>query len=193
MRAFKWAKTTGCKKVKCPMFFSDINECAGSPCDANAQCQNSGGTFQCTCNTGYSGSGTSCTGEDSMIMSIISWYWTDFFQWVLKHDLPYLGLHCIQSSTSSIFLFWLFWHESFTMFARLIHACNYPLHFQTSVGKGEWLSKFSAFNFSFQISMSVKLLLVILKLHVPTVLAHLLVHVTVDIVAMELTAQVRTP
>lgn len=41
---------------------SDIDECATNPCDTNANCTNSAGSFTCTCNTGYTGNGTFCEG-----------------------------------------------------------------------------------------------------------------------------------
>ena len=41
----------------------DLNECEGpSPCDGNAQCTNTIGSFSCDCNEGYSGDGMTCTG-----------------------------------------------------------------------------------------------------------------------------------
>ena len=42
---------------------ADVNECATSPCDANAACANTAGSYTCTCNSGYTGNGTSCTGK----------------------------------------------------------------------------------------------------------------------------------
>ena len=45
-------------------FFLDIDECAigTSNCDMNALCQNSIGSFTCTCNVGYMGNGITCSG-----------------------------------------------------------------------------------------------------------------------------------
>jgi hypothetical protein len=37
--------------------FSDIDECANNPCAANATCSNTPGTYDCVCNTGFSGDG----------------------------------------------------------------------------------------------------------------------------------------
>ena len=55
-----------CAFCKCgaQMFLivTDINECLEDPCDNNATCNNTDGSFLCTCNTGYSGDGESCTG-----------------------------------------------------------------------------------------------------------------------------------
>jgi len=44
---------------------ADINECADdpSPCDTNAQCANSPGSYSCTCNEGFAGSGIFCEGS----------------------------------------------------------------------------------------------------------------------------------
>ncbi|MED5465824.1 MAG: EGF domain-containing protein [Myxococcota bacterium] len=40
----------------------DVNECSGptSPCDANAICTNTSGSYECVCSSGYSGNGTNC-------------------------------------------------------------------------------------------------------------------------------------
>ena len=35
-------------------------------CDSNAHCSNTAGSFRCTCNTGYTGSGVSCLGKLAM-------------------------------------------------------------------------------------------------------------------------------
>jgi len=46
------------------VFFIDIDECLSTPCDKNATCDNTDGSFTCTCNTGYSGDGFDCKGKD---------------------------------------------------------------------------------------------------------------------------------
>ena len=39
----------------------DINECeTANPCDSNAVCTDSVGSFTCACNTGFMGDGFSC-------------------------------------------------------------------------------------------------------------------------------------
>ena len=45
-------------------FSKDINECLRNThsCHDNATCTNTEGSFYCTCNVGYSGTGTFCTG-----------------------------------------------------------------------------------------------------------------------------------
>ena len=42
----------------------DIDECAAdpSPCDENADCTNSDGSYSCTCKQGFTGNGASCEG-----------------------------------------------------------------------------------------------------------------------------------
>lgn len=42
----------------------DINECTlDDPCDVNADCDNTDGSFDCTCRLGYMGNGLSCQGN----------------------------------------------------------------------------------------------------------------------------------
>ncbi|XP_015778011.1 PREDICTED: fibrillin-1-like [Acropora digitifera] len=45
---------------------SDINECIASPsvCHVNAQCTNTIGSYRCTCNSGYTGDGKTCSDID---------------------------------------------------------------------------------------------------------------------------------
>ena len=44
---------------------ADIDECAMDTdnCAKNATCLNTPGSFNCTCNEGYTGDGTSCVGK----------------------------------------------------------------------------------------------------------------------------------
>ncbi|CAH1238375.1 LTBP4 [Branchiostoma lanceolatum] len=39
----------------------DVDECADDPCDQQAVCTNTKGSFTCTCNDGYTGDGSTCT------------------------------------------------------------------------------------------------------------------------------------
>ena len=46
--------------------FADIDECSSEqdfPCDSNANCSNTFGSFICTCLIGFTGDGHSCEGE----------------------------------------------------------------------------------------------------------------------------------
>ena len=56
---------TSINNTQCILFFStDINECDQSTdnCDEDAECTNTEGSFQCTCNDGFDGDGVSCSG-----------------------------------------------------------------------------------------------------------------------------------
>ena len=46
------------------LIISDVNECeTSSQCHSNATCDNTGGSYICNCNLGYSGDGFTCTGK----------------------------------------------------------------------------------------------------------------------------------
>ena len=44
-----------------PSPFPEIDECLSAPCDSNATCTNTAGSYICECNTGFTGSGGSCS------------------------------------------------------------------------------------------------------------------------------------
>ena len=44
------------------LYTTDIDECLSDPCDVNAICINTAGSYICDCNIGYSGTGYICTG-----------------------------------------------------------------------------------------------------------------------------------
>ena len=46
----------------CDLYSSDIDECAlrTDNCDANAECTDTDGSFNCTCNPGFEGDGVNC-------------------------------------------------------------------------------------------------------------------------------------
>ena len=44
------------------ILFVDIDECSDNPCDTNAACKNSDGSYECTCNDGWTGDGDTCAG-----------------------------------------------------------------------------------------------------------------------------------
>ena len=52
----------------------DIDECTENKdnCDVNATCMNSDGSFSCTCDTGYTGNGASCSGM--FYAHVSAWY-----------------------------------------------------------------------------------------------------------------------
>ena len=47
------------------LYHTDIDECSDGThsCDPDAKCDNTDGSYQCTCNKGYSGDGTFCDGN----------------------------------------------------------------------------------------------------------------------------------
>ena len=42
-------------------YFLDINECLNNPCNANANCTDNTGSFECRCKVGFTGDGFTCT------------------------------------------------------------------------------------------------------------------------------------
>ena len=48
-------------------FILDVDECTDGDhdCNANAKCDNTVGSFNCTCNGGYSGDGVTCAGIEN--------------------------------------------------------------------------------------------------------------------------------
>lgn len=52
--------------------FADIDECSSdpSPCDENADCTNSDGSYSCTCKQGFAGNGTVCNGMRELSVSL---------------------------------------------------------------------------------------------------------------------------
>ena len=74
------------QRVDNHLFLTDIDECRNitAPCHANATCNNTDGSYTCTCNDGYSGDGVNCTGKPSFSLQylicricdyICYWYW----------------------------------------------------------------------------------------------------------------------
>ena len=51
----------------------DVDECQNEPCDQNANCTNMPGNFSCTCRTGYSGDGVSCSELKTVL--VFGGYW----------------------------------------------------------------------------------------------------------------------
>ena len=57
--------------MKSVLSFLDIDECAhdGDDCHSNARCINTEGSYKCTCNKGFTGSGRVCLGKYDMLVS----------------------------------------------------------------------------------------------------------------------------
>ena len=49
------------------LLFLDIDECLSNPCNPNASCSDNQGSYDCQCNSGYSGNGFTCTGKQVYI------------------------------------------------------------------------------------------------------------------------------
>ncbi len=49
--------------------FADVDECENEEhnCDVNAQCNNTFGSFNCTCLQGFVGDGVDCSGRASIL------------------------------------------------------------------------------------------------------------------------------
>ena len=52
---------------------SDINKCEGGThnCSSNAVCNNTKGSYNCTCKPGYEGDGNHCTGDSFRTLVIL--------------------------------------------------------------------------------------------------------------------------
>ena len=82
----------------------DINECTEvgmNKCDSNAICTDVAGSFTCTCNQGYTGNGTTCTSEYTiLILSMVA----DSGHFLPPHFHAFpLHFHCISISVPSQF------------------------------------------------------------------------------------------
>ncbi len=57
-------------------YISDIDECLDAGvdllCGSNAVCSNQPGSYQCTCDTGYSGDGVNCTGTKYLLFNLFN-------------------------------------------------------------------------------------------------------------------------
>ena len=54
------------KVTNASLFFTDIDECANpskNNCSSNANCTDTIGSYDCTCEIGYSGNGYTCDGK----------------------------------------------------------------------------------------------------------------------------------
>ena len=78
------------------LFYTDINECISNTqyhnCHYNAICSNTYGSYNCSCNTGYSGNGVDCQGNlfSLIVFSDKKWIWFHLWSWQSKVNWPAL-------------------------------------------------------------------------------------------------------
>ena len=53
-------------------FVTDENECLLGPCDENAVCQNTPGSFHCVCKAGFTGDGEFCQGAVVIVQYVLT-------------------------------------------------------------------------------------------------------------------------
>ena len=55
---------------------ADVDECVQqSPCDRNATCTNTPGSYTCACNEGYTGDGMTCSGMLLLAILFVLFEW----------------------------------------------------------------------------------------------------------------------
>ena len=61
--------------IHCRILILDINECKekSNKCDANAVCNNTKGSYVCTCKAGYTGDGQKCEGKLKLYFKPYIW------------------------------------------------------------------------------------------------------------------------
>lgn len=62
--------------LECNIFHLDVDECGAGTfsCDADAECINTKGSYNCSCKPGYQGDGKTCEGEISRCQGGPDWY-----------------------------------------------------------------------------------------------------------------------
>ena len=88
----------------CVVLHADINECESNDsdnCDENAQCTNTDGSFTCTCNSGYSGDGVSCTSKlATTLLAILCTYFIYLFNLQMSMNVNWRHIHAVSMPTA---------------------------------------------------------------------------------------------
>ena len=80
--------------------FPDMNECKrNQPCDVNAICTNTEGSYVCTCHPGYTGNGLSCTGTWCFPLVPLNVNETVVFSWHVLYRQQTITLNMIAIMT----------------------------------------------------------------------------------------------
>ena len=112
---------------------SDINECTANVhnCDANAFCNNTEGSYKCTCSSGYDGNGISCTGKllwpiDFSQKKKQCMYFNSLIFFISFHFKFSFSFHVLL-----LFLFLLFWGvgELKIVWAAVFELCFVKSHY----------------------------------------------------------------
>jgi hypothetical protein len=59
----------------------DVNECLSSPCGNNATCNNTEGSFICSCKEGFEGNGLNCSGK--VVLHLLKLH-SNQSSWIIK-------------------------------------------------------------------------------------------------------------
>lgn len=78
----------------CAFVCSDVDECAlGSDCDEHASCQNTEGSYTCTCTHPYSGDGKNCTGNEDSLNAIKT-----LGEPICEHINPFVAIYHVSNT-----------------------------------------------------------------------------------------------
>ena len=95
-------------------FFLDVDDCTEMTdnCDINAYCNNTVGSFNCTCNFGFTGNGTTCAGKYDTLLSMK-------VAFILSLKVMHVVLKKVPPASNSVKIFnW--WQERTTFWLKFL-------------------------------------------------------------------------